>query len=394
MKVNLFLLAAIIFLSCNDRISIVLKLSQDYPSFQPVEVILNLPQESGGHFLVSLPNTAKSLPLQKTDENTWTFVTPHPLTKGSKLEITHSTTIPSTPCTITQNEEFISARIDTQEILQYAIATQFPADSLPSYYKRSGFIHPLKTLKGRVLTADFPRGHVHQHGIFHAWTRTHVKDSIIDFWNQQARLGDIRHKSVLSIQNGPVFSSFSVVLEYLAFMRGDTAIVAEENWNIRIFPLPEYYLVDWHLQQKCLGPDSIVIDEYHYGGAAFRGTDLWNVEGGAYDSLVYIQTSEGMSHLDGNHSRPEWVTMYGSIQGDYAGIAMLQYPGNFRYPQPIRIHPTMPYFCFAPMVLGKFILHPGDQYEAKYRIMVFDGNPDPNVIRNISSNLKHKPKSE
>lgn len=375
----LILLVSLLF-SCNDEVSKSIILDRNYPENQPVFLELDSSAGGLGGLQIRGNNFPEPVPLQHLGKNQWCFIPTVSLDKGELLSISPSDKKFDPPCEITQDSQFINVTIGDQLILGYAVATQFPADTLPGYYKRSGFIHPLNTLSGETLTAGFPKGHVHQHGIFHAWTRSHVRDSMIDFWNQQALLGDIRHKKVMDIKNGPVFSSFQVLLEYLAYIQDDTLVVSEEMWEIRIIPLNNEYIVDWHLDQKCLGPDSIILDEYHYGGAAFRGNEIWNIEEGAYDSLAFIKTSEGKSQIDGNHTRPPWVTMHGQTKYGYGGIAMFQHPDNFRYPQPIRIHPTMPYFCFAPMVLGQFVLNPGDTYTADFRFLVFDGKPNQDLI--------------
>ena len=134
-------------------------------------------------------------------------------------------------------------------------------------------------------------------------------------------------------------------MEYLAYLPTDTLIVSEEIWSVRIFPFPDQYLVDWDIDQKCLGPDSLVIDEYHYGGAAFRGCESWNLPEGAYDSLFFVTTSERKSQVDGNHSRPEWVAMYGSTETGMAGMAMIQHRGN------LEISPTCSYSPYDALLL-------------------------------------------
>ncbi|NND32182.1 MAG: hypothetical protein HKN76_06280 [Saprospiraceae bacterium] len=324
------------------------------------------------------------VPLQRISDSSWCFVPKEDIPMRAKYEIKSATSHPTANCTITVSENFIHAKIEQQDILRYAISTQFPADSLPLYYRRSGFIHPITTRQGAVITDDFPEGHVHQHGMFHAWTRTFIQDTLIDFWNQHAQLGEIRHDSVLSVVNGPVFSSFSVSLDYLAYLRDDTLKVSNEIWNFKIYPLAEHYLMDWEIQHTWLGPDSLTIDEYHYGGTAFRGSSEWNLPEGAYDSLVFVETNLHSSHLESNHSRPEWITMYGLTDANqYAGITFIPSRKNFRYPQPVRVHPTMPYFCFAPMVLGKFVLQPYDVYKSNCRMLVFDGKPDYSLIQKI-----------
>ena len=49
---------------------------------------------------------------------------------------------------------------------------------------------------------------------------------------------------------------------------------------------------------------------------------------------------------------------------------------NFRFPQPVRLHPTKPYFCFAPMVLGSFVIQPDREYISRYRFQPHAGEPD------------------
>ena len=47
-----------------------------------------------------------------------------------------------------------------------------------------------------------------------------------------------------------------------------------------------------------------------------------------------------------------------------------------------RIHPTMPYFVFGPVPQGSVNIRPGMPYRALYRIITFDGEPDPEQIEN------------
>ena len=42
----------------------------------------------------------------------------------------------------------------------------------------------------------------------------------------------------------------------------------------------------------------------------------------------------------------------------------------------MRLHPKMPYFCFAPMVAGEFQIEPDKPYVSRYRFIAFDGKVD------------------
>ena len=65
------------------------------------------------------------------------------------------------------------------------------------------------------------------------------------------------------------------------------------------------------------------------------------------------------------------------------GLAAFSHPSNFRSPQPVRLHPTMPYFCFAPMVLGDFAITPGTPYVSRFRFAAFDGPVDEAALQAI-----------
>jgi hypothetical protein len=94
-------------------------------------------------------------------------------------------------------------------------------------------------------------------------------------------------------------------------------------------------------------------------------------------------TSEGKDRLAGNHTRPEWVSLTGKIDGEPATLTVMGHTTNFRFPQPVRLHPTKPYFCFAPMVLGEFKLEKSQPYVSRYRFLVYDGALDQNLNRKV-----------
>ena len=84
--------------------------------------------------------------------------------------------------------------------------------------------------------------------------------------------------------------------------------------------------------------------------------------------------------------------MFGNVDGQAVGVAMMGHPDNFRFPQPVRIHPTMPYFCFMPGVLGAFDIGKEKVYESNYRFMVFDGEPNAEKIEKAWQEYEQGPK--
>ena len=89
----------------------------------------------------------------------------------------------------------------------------------------------------------------------------------------------------------------------------------------------------------------------------------------SYDFL----TDAGKSKIDGNHSQPKWIDLFGPLSKGQAGVIIMDHPDNFRYPQPVRLHPKMPYFCFIQAVVDNFVIKPGQSYQSRYRFYVHQG---------------------
>lgn len=247
-----------------------------------------------------------------------------------------------------------------------------PADS-PAYYQRSGFIHPLYSPNGSVLTDDFPAGHAHQHALFAAWTNTTFKKSFVDFWNQQQQKGTVEHVKVLTMQSGTVCGVLEVLLRYKSWEHGE---VLQEKWKLYMYPFQHFFLFDLESEQYNSSTDTLFVNKYHYGGMGFRGSRYWNPDDKKnYRGKWSVLTSEGIRDSAANHTRATWVDASGRIGNNTAGVTVFGHHSNFRYPQPIRVHPQMPYWVFAPMVEAAFSIAPGAYYRSKFRYWVHQGLP-------------------
>jgi hypothetical protein len=235
--------------------------------------------------------------------------------------------------------------------------------------------------QGREVTDDFAPDHAHQHGMFFAWVNASFEGRKVDFWNQKKRQGDVRHVRIECATGGPVFAQFSAVLLHEDFTAADgPKPVLQETWTIRVYNASEYFLFDLESTQKCVADSPLKVLEYHYGGMGLRGNRTWRLhDSRAGDAASDFLTSEQMTRANGNHSRPVWNSLFGRIDGRFSTITAMGSKDNFRFPQPVRLHPTMPYFCFAPMVLGEFEIQPGQSYTSKYRFCIRSGKPDPRL---------------
>jgi hypothetical protein len=137
-----------------------------------------------------------------------------------------------------------------------------------------------------------------------------------------------------------------------------------------------------------------VINKYHYGGMAFRGARHWGGEEGCR-----FLTSEGKDRTSGNHTTAWWCDISGASKaepndGNVSGLTVFCAPENFRAPQTLRLHPSMPYFVWSPMVNEGFRIEPGRPYKARYRYFVHAGTADKGVAAQISSDFRDPAKVE
>lgn len=274
--------------------------------------------------------------------------------------------------TETADEILVTAR--GKPVLNY-IKTEKPVpDGIEPHFSRSGYIHPVYTPTGQEITGDFPADHAHQHALFFAWTKAGYDGKKVDFWNQAKKLGRVEFREVVDIEQGEQQVSFSVKHAF-TLAKGDTSIdVLHEIWTVTVFQTPDdHFLFDVESVQECVTDKPLNLPEYHYGGMAFRANVQWlkkKDDRSIHPGDVRYLTSEGKDRWEGNHSRPNWVSFTGKIDDQDVSAAVFCSPRNFRAPQPVRIHPDKPYFCFAPMVDGPFKIEPGRKYVSRYRYLI------------------------
>jgi len=302
-----------------------------------------------------------------------------------------------------ETDDAILVTVAGKNVLKYNKATLESPAGIDPVYRRSGHIHPLYTPDGKVLTGDFPADHPHQHALFSAWRMIEFEGRKISVWDQLSQTGRVSHSKVISTKNGDDAGQFVVELLMEDITDpGQPKPVLIETWTVDISNRGgDLFVFDIQTDQKCAGPSPVTVSKFDYGGMAFRGNDHWFSKDAqaaykAFEEKLKTDpetprpplevmkhdflTSEGKHQYDGNHTRPRWVDLYGPIDGEPAGIAIMCHPENFRAPQPVRLHPSKPYFCFSPMVEAAFDITPEKPFTSRYRFVVHRGAPDAQSI--------------
>lgn len=260
----------------------------------------------------------------------------------------------------------LTVKAGGKPVLQYNHAEVEQSDPV---FSRSGFIHPLWSPEGKVVTNDAPPNHRHHHGIWTAWTSSEFEGRKSSFWDSKAKQGKVQFHGIGKAQSGPVFGGFEADHRCLNLNGPDGPKPAlNETWTVRVYALTDRFVVDLTLLQSAATQAPVIIKEYLYGGLGFRGPAEWEGKTG-----VEYLTSGGKGRVDGHATKAHWVLACGRIGGKETSVGFLGHPANFRHPQPMRIHPDEPFFNWAVPQGGAFSIEPGTPYVARYRFIVADG---------------------
>ncbi len=382
-------------LQARPRTSILVEVQAGAIERRDVPLSVTLPEElaTAKYLWMQQLNAGKDVPVQRSHSDptqlTWILRDTLPARQLRQYRISASEFDRNRQEQVTVNDDgrTLSIRVRGKPVLTYHTAVMQPPQGVDPIFQRSGFIHPLQTPSGRVLTEAFPADHLHQHGIFNAWVKTKYNGREIDFWNQKGGTGTVEHAEVASLTSGPVYGECTTRLRHLALSPTTQPVtVLEETWHIRVYDFADRFVIDLETDQQCATDLPLTLEEYHYGGMSFRGTSAWLGQAGS-DFL----TSEGKTRADGNHSRPPWTDAYGLVDGQPCGVAVLQHSSNIRFPAPVRLHPEKPYFVYTPVVLGEMIIEPDQPLVSRYRYLVHDGPPDVRAITSASANYLEPP---
>ena len=279
------------------------------------------------------------------------------------------------PVKIECGEDAVTFRLRSKPVVTYKGGHGILPPGVPEEYRRAGYLHPLVTPGGATVSGDYPKNHLHHHGVWTSWTKTEFDGRTPDFWNMGQKKGRVEMIQWLGSREDPDGAEVEVLHQYVDITAKEPTMVLHEGWRIRVNATGpgQPYQIDLTVQQTNVTSHPLVLPQYRYGGLGFRGLDAWD---GA-ESCRFL-TSEGVTNrVSGNESRGRWCWIGGTAGVGMAGVAILGHPTNHRFPEPMRLHPTEPFFCWAPQQVGDFTVPPGGTHRMRYRILIEDGPPVP-----------------
>jgi hypothetical protein len=293
---------------------------------------------------------------------------------------------------LTLNDRSLDLKWGGSPLLSYNHAHVPPPEGVGPEFLRSGYIAPLYSPAGLLITEDFPADHHHHKGIWFPWTSTEFEGRKIDFWNLGGKTGTVQFAGFEGMESGPVYARFRVRHEHVDLTRGPPGKVAlEERWDLRVLGIggrpSGHCVLDLASVQRCASASPLILKQYRYGGLGYRGAKEW--KGDHYQVL----TSDGKTKADGHATRARWAAHSGEIRGHWTTVVLMSHPQNFRHPEPMRIWDNGGcFFNWAPVQAGDWTLEPGTDYRFRYRFYIHEGAINSDRAERAWQDFAHPPR--
>jgi hypothetical protein len=269
--------------------------------------------------------------------------------------------------------------LDGKLVLSYQMTKEPVPSGIKNAYSKSGFIHPIQSPSGQVLSRIQPADHYHHYGIWGPYTRATIGGREVDFWNLGDEKGRVDFSHVISKKQAGGAAELTVRQNHIDLKApAQSQLAMAEDLRIKVKPADKgRYFVDYTstLQTDIAG--GILLDDYRYGGGiGFRATEVWG------DANSTILTSEGKDRATADGTNARWILVTG--QSDHSsgksGILFMSHNTNQAHPEPLRVWPPGQYegkgnvfIEFCPIRHTSWEIQPGKRYSLTYRILVFDG---------------------
>jgi len=225
-----------------------------------------------------------------------------------------------------------------------------------------------------------PEGHKHDH-IHHRSIWVSYGDiNGYDFWAEGDKSDRQLHKSFEKIVQGPVFSEIFANNEWVS--RDGSKQIIDESRDMKFYNLPcSQRIIDMNVHFKA-----------SYGDASFNDTkEAGLVSVRVYPTMTVDRPGTGkIENAYGGISESEtwgkiapWCDYSGIVDGNKVGIAIFDWPKNFRYPTywHVRNYGLMTANIFGrgtfendPSKDGTWVLKAGESLSLSYRIYIHVGD--------------------
>jgi hypothetical protein len=243
---------------------------------------------------------------------------------------------------------------------------------------RGGYLYPVFTPAGAVVTQAYPEDEPRHLGIWSYWASANVGKASVDFWQKPGDSGIISNESMGPTWQGPVSGGFEMRQIYtgLKELKGATLIheVIRVSAYAPIVDQKPYFIFDVESEQSSSNNITTDIPKGTPGGVAFRGTKEWTTGAG----LKRLSSEGGPTA-----PRPRWRYLGGEAGGKTTGVAILGHPANPNSPQFLIDGGTKPTMYFSAVGGDGIKVAPGKPLVQRYRFVTIDGPPDAKLLERL-----------
>jgi len=381
MRISFLFSLLFVFISCHEKERYHFQVSGNGPIPNSVPVFLELsevPKAWDDDYVLLNKGTLVSYQLDQTRSKLWFIHRPENAISYT-LEKKGDKPLDDQLLTAEKVDGNLELALAGNPLVQYRYEMTYPPQGVDSLYKKSGYLHPVITLKGDTLTRIQPPDHYHHYGIWGPWTHTQVNGQRVDFWNLGEGMGTVLFKEFKETVSGNVHTSFMAVQEHIDLKTAHTPQVAlNEDLRVQLWNLarPDRYILDYSSFFSSPLESGILFEAYRYGGGlGFRFHERWDKDNST------VLTSEGKDRLTADGTEARWCIVQGeSSHGGNHGVLFMSHPDNRTHPEPMRVWPMDAnggrgdmFFEFCPIRQEEWKIEPGRNYALHYRMIVFDG---------------------
>jgi hypothetical protein len=271
--------------------------------------------------------------------------------------------------TVDQTPQGVTVKLDGQPFTEYLI--------------RSGskpILWPIIGPTGKRVTRNWPmekgvagetdRDHPHQRSMWF----THGNVNGIDFWSEGK--GRIEHREFVKVEGGP---EATIITRNDWLSPDGSKLQCQDERTLKFGGDASRRWIDFEIAIKAVnGP--VVFGDTKEGSFGLRVASSMRVE--AKPAGGRIINSEGKTNGLAWGKPAAWVDYYGPVEGEPAGIAILNHPSSFGFPTHWHVR-TYGLFAANPFGLhdftngekkGEYTLPAGETLKLRYRVLLHKGD--------------------
>lgn len=193
------------------------------------------------------------------------------------------------------------------------------------------YLNPVTGPFGHTVTRGetSPEGHRHDHIHHRSIWVSYGEVNEHDFWSEGDNSGRQVHKSFEKIVEGPVFSEIFANNEWIT--RDETQKMVDESRDMKFYNLPKSQrIIDVNVHFTAAHGDAFFGDTKEAGLISVRVYPTMTVSPPGTGKIENAIGGIGESETWGKMS--QWCDYSGIVDGNKVGIAVFDWPKNFRFP--------------------------------------------------------------